>query len=215
MFDDFLLFLRGVMIGFAIAVPIGPVGILCLRRALNEGRLAAWLAGFGAAIADGCFGAAVVIGAATVSHFLHDYTTPLKLFGGVFMLILGIRAWRMVSFSLPATEDRPRPSALSLLKDFSTTFLITITNPGTMLGVAGTFAALGPVEPLTAPSPMGAMISGVLVGSLLWWGILTELAMMVRHRVTASSMRRFNRISAALLLLFAVVAWASLLFDFS
>ena len=214
MFDTLLLFLRGAIIGFAIAVPIGPVGILCLRRALGEGRLSAWMAGCGAALADGCFGAAVVIGAAAVSHFLHDYTVPLKLFGGAFMLFLGVRAWRMVSFALPAAEKRPPPSTASLLRDFSATFLITITNPGTMLGVTGTFAALGPVEPLTTPSPMGAMISGVLVGSLLWWGLLTELAMLVRKRVTAAALQLFNRVSAALLLVFAVLAWGSFLFDF-
>lgn len=214
MLEHTLLLLRGVIIGFAIAVPIGPVGILCLRRAIGEGRLSAWTAGCGAALADGCFGAAVIIGAAAISHFLRDYTTPLKLFGGAFMLLLGVRAWRMVSFILPTTENRPHPSSLSLLRDFSITFAITITNPGTMMGVAGTFAALGPAEPLTTPSPMGAMIGGVLVGSLLWWGLLTELAMMVRQRVTAAAMRRFNRVSAGLLITFAVLAWGSLLFDF-
>ena len=200
------LYLRGVAIGFAIAAPIGPVGLLCIRRALADGRLAALVAGLGAACADTVFGAVVGLGLTAVSQFLAQHQVVFKLVGGVFMAGLGWRTWTSSAFAIDPLE-----SGVGMWRDFVSTFLITITNPATILGVMGVFAALG-----TSAKPVGIeeswlLVIGVFCGSVLWWLVLASAASAVRTRFTPERMRLFNHLSGALLLLFAVLTLGSLL----
>lgn len=206
---DASLYLRCVGIGFAIAAPIGPVGLLCIRKALADGRGAAWMAGLGAALADTLFGAVVGLGLGAVSHFLTGHAGILKLAGGLFMIALGVRTWRAAATAIEPAEaagSGPGP-----WRDFLSTFAITITNPATILGVMGVFAAMG-----TSARPMDMtqswqVVLGVFSGSTLWWAILTELTILVRARFTPERMRLFNHLSGALLVLFGTGALASLL----
>lgn len=206
---DGMLYLRGLAVGFAIAAPIGPVGILCIRKAMADGRIAAWGAGLGAALADGLFGAVVGLGVGAVSAFLRDHTVPLKLFGGVFMMLLALRAWRTVAAEMGPAEER----GLGLWRDVLSTFTITMTNPGTVLGVMGVFAALGPTGRPVTPDGAVMLVAGVFCGSALWWAILTELTVALRSRFSQAAMQRFNRISGALLFLFGLGALISVLFE--
>lgn len=204
---DGSLYLRCVGIGFAIAAPIGPVGLLCIRKALADGRGAAWMAGLGAALADTLFGAVVGLGLGAVSHFLTGHADILKLVGGLFMIALGLRTWRAAATAIEPTEE----AGLGPWRDFVSTFAITITNPGTILGVMGVFAAMG-----IGASPMDMaqswqVVLGVFSGSALWWAILTEITILVRARFTPRRMELFNHLSGALLVLFGIGALASLL----
>ncbi len=200
------LYLRGVAIGFAIAAPIGPVGLLCIRKALADGRLAALVAGLGAACADTVFGAVVGLGLTAVSQFLAQHETIFKLVGGTFMAALGWRTWSSAAFAIEASEG-----GCGMWRDFVSTFLITISNPATILGVMGVFAALG-----TSAKPVGIeeswlLVTGVFSGSVLWWLVLSSAASAVRTRFTPERMRMFNHLSGALLLMFAALALGSLL----
>lgn len=204
---DVPLYLRCVGIGFAIAAPIGPVGLMCIRKALADGRSAAWMAGLGAALADTVFGAVVGLGLGAVSVFLQGHADMLKLLGGLFMVAIGVHTWRAAAVALEPAEGKG-PGAL---RDFVSTFAITITNPGTILGVTGVFIAMG-----TAARPMDLaqswqLVLGVFTGSALWWAVLTELTILVRARFTPERMRLFNHISGALLMVFGTGALASLL----
>lgn len=204
---DGWLFLRSVGIGFAIAAPIGPVGLLCIRKALGDGRLAAWVAGLGAAMADTVFGAVVGLGLGAIPQFLGDHATVLKIIGGLFMLGLGIHGWRAAASSLGPLEQGP-----GMARDFLSTFVITITNPGTILGVVGVFAALGAAAKPAGSGESWLLVLGIFCGSTLWWAVLTELTILVRARFTPQGMRLFNHVSGALLMLFGAGALLSLLF---
>jgi len=200
------LYLRGVAIGFAIAAPIGPVGLLCIRKALADGRFAAIVAGLGAALADSLFGAVVGLGLTAVSEFLAHHQTGFKLAGGLFMAGLGLKTWASAAFAI-----EPPDHGEGMWRDFVSTFLITITNPATIFGVMGVFAALG-----TSARPVGLaeswlLVVGVFCGSVLWWLVLSSAASAVRTRFTPDRMRLFNHLSGALLLIFAVAALGSLL----
>ncbi len=197
---DGLLYLYGVVIGFAIAAPIGPVGLLCIRKALGNGRAAAWGAGLGAAVADTVFGAVVGLGLGAVSHFLSGHAMTLKLVGGLFMLALGIKTWIAADMALEPADNR----GAGLMRDFLSTFLITITNPGTILGVMGVFAAFGAAARPVGVDQAWLLVVGVFCGSALWWAMLTELTILVRSRVTSRRMRLFNHVSGALLILFGL-----------
>lgn len=200
-----MLFLRGIVIGFAIAAPIGPVGLMCIRRALADGRLAAWGAGLGAALADTLFGAVVGLGLGAAAHLLDDHATVLRLVGGTFLLGIGLRTWRAAAGPMD-----PKSGGLGIARDFATTFLTTMTNPGTILGVMGVFAAFGADAQPTGPGQAGQLVGGVFCGSALWWAVLTELTILARARFTPARMRLFNHLSGALLMAFGTAALASL-----
>lgn len=204
---DVPLFLRSVAIGFAIAAPIGPVGLMCIRKALADGRPAAWMAGLGAALADTVFGAVVGLGLGAVSHVLSDYSAVLKLLGGLFMIGIGIHTWRQATGAMEVEESKG-PGAL---RDFVSTFAITITNPGTMMGVTGVFVAMGAAAQPVGLAQSWQLVLGVFVGSALWWAVLTELTILIRARFTPARMRLFNHISGAFLVVLGGGALASLL----
>lgn len=200
------LFLRCVGIGFAIAAPIGPVGLMCIRKALADGRPAAWMAGLGAALADTVFGAVVGLGLGAVAFFLRDYGAMLKLLGGLFMIGIGVHTWRQAAVAVePPEEQGPGP-----WRDFLSTFAITITNPGTMMGVTGVFVAMGAAARPVGLAQSWELVAGVFAGSALWWAVLTEMTILVRARFTPDRMRLFNHLSGALLMVMGVGALLSL-----
>jgi threonine/homoserine/homoserine lactone efflux protein len=206
--NDLLLYLRGVVIGFAVAAPIGPVGLLCIRKALGDGRLAAWAAGLGAALADTVFGGIVGLGLGVAAQSLDQFTLALKLVGGLFMLALGVNAWRAAAEGMDGEPGRgPGP-----VRDFLSTFTITMTNPGTILGVMGVFAAFGTDASPDGPLQTALLVGGVFCGSALWWAVLTEMTIAVRARFTPERMRRFNHVSGALLMMFGAAALVSVIF---
>ena len=204
---DFV-FGRGIAIGFAIAAPIGPVGVFCINKAMADGRAAALIAGLGAALADTIFGAVVGLGLGTVSLFLSQHQLALKLVGGLFMVVLGIKTW---ASAFGASVDLPKLRGPAMWRDFAATFLITITNPATILGVMGVFAALGTSAKPAGPAESWLLVLGVFAGSTLWWLVLSSLASAARSRFTPERMRLFNHLSGALLMVFGLLALGSLL----
>ncbi len=197
--------LRGLAIGFAIAAPIGPVGILCIRRALSHGRAAGIAAALGAAFADCFFGAAVGLGIGSVQETLAEIQTPLRVVGGLFLLVLGVRLCR----SAGTLMDNNGYGDGTWVKDALSSFAITITNPGTILGVIGVFAALGPVGQTDGFEQSSLLIGGIFLGSLLWWTTLSSIASAVRGRVSPVGLHRFGWVSGASLVVFGVVVLGS------
>ncbi len=204
MTSDPSLFLRGMVIGFAIAAPVGPVGLLCIRRALADGRGAALVAGMGAAVADTFYGAVAAFGLTFVSAFLVAQQVALKLIGGAFLVYLGWRSWQARAVLVPTPKRGP-----GLVKDFVSTLAITITNPGTIFAFMGVFAAMGAAGVEGGGS--GWMVLGVFAGSTAWWLTLSALAGAVRASFTPEWLRRLNQASGVALAGFGLAVLASLL----
>jgi threonine/homoserine/homoserine lactone efflux protein len=201
---DSYLFLRGLAIGFALAAPVGPVGVLCVRRALADGRHAAFIAGLGAAFADTFYGAVAGLGLTLISSFLVSHLFALRLGGGSILIGLG---WRGVRSKQPF---EPQPNCgPGLLRDFVSTFLITLTNPATILASMGVFAALGAHENRD-PTAALVLILGVFGGSTLWWLILSAAAGAARSRLSPRWLELLNRGSGVLLVLCGLGILASL-----
>ncbi len=193
--------LRGMAIGFAIAAPVGPVGLLCIRRALADGRRAAFVAGLGAAVADTFYGAVAGFGLTYISGFLVDQATALRLIGGVFLLFMGGRCMAADATAVPASQRGP-----GLVRDFLSSLAITITNPGTILAFMGVFAAMGTMG---LGGGGGWVVLGVFAGSAAWWLLLATAAGAVRTSLTPLWLRRLNRGSGLALLLFGVAVLVS------
>jgi len=195
--------LRGVIAGFALAAPIGPVGVMCIRRALIEGRLNAFLAGLGAALADTIFGAVAGLGITVISGFVAAHAAAFALVGGLIVLGLGL-----VTLYAPAVPVHDMPKLRSVKHDFALAFTTAITNPATMIAAAGVFTAYGPIDPFVKPIDAVALVGGVFAGSAGWWLLLASLAAAFKQRFVNRGLKWLNRISGTMLVVFAAVVLA-------
>jgi threonine/homoserine/homoserine lactone efflux protein len=164
------LFIKGFIIGFSIAAPVGPIGILCIQRTLSKGNLQGLVTGLGAATADALYGFVAAFGLTFVSDFLVDQSLWFRLIGGLFLCYLGIRAFSKKSPSQNVTLKNS-----SALSAYGTTFFLTLTNPMTILFFAGIFAGLGIVNESIQYSAAGFMVIGVFTGSAAWWLLLSAV----------------------------------------
>lgn len=202
---DAALFLRGLLIGLAIAAPVGPIGVLCIRRTLADGRLTGFVSGLGAASADAVYGSIAAFGLTAVSGVLIAYQGWLRLVGGLFLLYLGFRTFRA------PVEDRPAAAGgRGLIGAYASTLALTLTNPLTILSFAAVFAGLG----FVAGAGFGRallLVGGVFAGSAAWWLSLSLGVGLVRSRLGGAAFRWINRLSGAVISSFCLVALAGLL----
>ena len=187
-----VLFGQSMLIGLSIAAPVGQIGVLAIQRTLDHGRAAGLATGLGAALADAVYGAIGAFGVTTLIDWLLGIKVWLGLFGGAFLLFL---AWRIATKPVLRGAGAHLPSA-TLLRYVSGTFVLTLSNPTTILSFMAVFGALAGRAPAVSP---WTMVSGVLLGSALWWLILSAGVGSLRERFDARWQRAVNLCSAALL----------------
>jgi threonine/homoserine/homoserine lactone efflux protein len=199
-------FFKGLLIGFSIAAPVGPIGLLCIQRTIAYGRKSGLVTGLGAATADGLYGAVAAFGLTTISSFLVGQQFWFRLIGGMFLLYLGTKA-----FLSRATEEATTSNHKSLFSDYCSTVFLTVTNPMTIVSFAAVFAGLGLASSGGGHSSAALMIAGVVLGSTLWWFVLSAGVSLFQAKFSSDSLKFLNRISGAILIGFAIFAFASLL----
>jgi len=202
---DISFLFRGVVIGFSIAAPVGPIGVLCIRRTLAEGRVAGLVSGLGAATADAIYGCVAGFGLTFISGFLVGQQAWLRLIGGAFLCYLGIRTF----LSVPV-EEVASVKGHGFIRTYASTFFLTLTNPLTILSFAAIFAGLGLANSGGNYATSGILVLGVFTGSALWWLLLSGGVGLFRDRFTARGLRRVNRISGVIITCFGVLALLSL-----
>lgn len=207
------LFLRGLVIGFAIAAPVGPIGLLCIRRSLMGGFALGFATGLGAAAADGVYGAVAAFGLTAVSSFLLAQQSWLRLLGGVALIALGVRIARKPAASADAPNGGAQARDGNLPAAFAATFLLTIANPATILSFVAIFAGLGLSASGAAPTAAGAatIVLGVFLGSASWWLILASASAALRRRFPPRAALWINRASGTAIAAFGGLALLSLL----
>ncbi|HOI73246.1 MAG TPA: LysE family transporter [Syntrophales bacterium] len=193
--------IKGIIIGFSIAAPVGPIGVLCIRRTLADGRVSGLVSGLGAAVADAVYGCIAGFGLTFVSGFLIGGQAWLRIVGGVFLCFLGIRTF----LSGPAEKAAPA-AGRSLAGAFVSTFLLTLTNPMTILSFVGIFAGLGIAGAGGDYGAAGALVLGVFSGSALWWLLLSGGVGALREKVTPRGMQWVNRGAGAIIAAFGLLA---------
>lgn len=202
--DEISFIIKGMMIGLSVAAPVGPIGVLCIRRTLARGRAAGLISGLGAATADAIYGAVAGFGLTLISNFLIAQQLWLRLIGGLFLLFLGAR----ILISKPSQKDEPEQEN-GAFGDYASTFFLTITNPTTILSFAGIFAGLGLGSTGGDYSLATALVSGVFLGSALWWLILSEGVNIFRQKASETILPWANTISGVIILTFGIIALAS------
>ena len=209
-----LFILKGILIGFSIAAPVGPIGVLCIRRTLASGRLAGLLSGLGAATADAFYGLLSAGSLTVISGFLIGHQAWLRLVGGVFLGYLGVKTF--LTRPAAVAENGSEPKAISRLKDYSSTLLLTLTNPMTILSFAAIFGGLGLGSPPGGSAPTGFMpaaslVGGVFLGSAAWWTLLSSGLSLLRQKVSGGLLVWVNRISGLVITGFGVAALLSII----
>lgn len=197
---------KGIVIGLVIAVPVGPVGILCLRRTILDGRIAGLLSGTGAATADALFAIIAGFGLTVVADWLFGYQDWLRIGGAVFLFYIGFSA----IFHDPAATRAAKPASESLLANFASTFALTVTNPVTILSFLAIFAGLGLTGQQIALAGVLILVLGVWIGSVSWWIALSLAAGLFRHTFTRHHLVWINRVSGGILVLCGVALIGSL-----
>ena len=199
-------FLKGLLIGFSIAAPVGPIGLLCIQRTITYGRKSGLVSGLGAATADGFYGMVAGLGLTAVSALLISLQVWVRLIGGAFLLYLGVKTL----LSRPAT-NAATSAHRGLLADYVSTVFLTLTNPLTILSFAAVFAGLGLLSSSRNFVSAIALVAGVVLGSSLWWLALSGGISFFKARFTERSLEIVNTVSGAILIAFAVSAFAGIL----
>ena len=189
---------KGVIIGFSIAAPVGPIGVLCIRRSLAEGTRTGLVTGLGAATADALYGCIAGFGLTAISSFLVGQKVWLGLSGGLFLCYLGIR-----TFITKPAEKAAEVGGSGLLSAYLSTFLLTVTNPMTIISFVAVFAGFG-LAASTDYWRATTLVAGVFIGSGLWWLLLSSGVALFRSRVNSRWMSAVNRISGATMLAFGI-----------
>jgi threonine/homoserine/homoserine lactone efflux protein len=201
--------LKGLLIGFSIAAPVGPIGVLCIQRTLDRGRIYGFVTGLGAATADGFYGFIAGFGLTIISSFLVAQQQWIRLIGGIFLVYLGLRTL----LSRPATKAATIKER-NLLSAYASTVFLTLTNPTTILSFAAVFAGIGLGGATRDYLSAAILVCGVFLGSALWWFILSGGVNLFRKKFNTQGLRWVNRISGLIILGFGLLALGSLLITF-
>jgi len=201
---DVAFLLRGLAIGFSIAAPVGPIGVLCVRRTLAVGRVSGFVSGLGAATADAIYGGIAGFGLTFVSNFLVSQQVWLHLVGGAFLCYLGIKT----VLEKPA-QHAPTLGGSGLVSAFASTFFLTLTNPITVLSFVAIFAGLGLASAAGDYVSASVLVLGVFVGSALWWLILSGGVGVFRTKFDPRRLQWVNRMSGAIITGFGLFALLS------
>jgi threonine/homoserine/homoserine lactone efflux protein len=194
-----------LIIGFAMAVPVGPLGVMCIRKTLTEGRTRGIIIGLGAATGDLLYGSIAAFGLTFISDTIDGQRVWLRLVGGIILLFLGVRTYRAHPVD-PTADGKKR----GLWRSYLTTILLTFTNPITIFSFIAVLAALGLGHGLSFSSAL-TLVVGIFAGSLLWFVLLSSGVVLFRKNLDHDGMRWVNRIAGILILLSAGIAFGSLL----
>jgi putative LysE/RhtB family amino acid efflux pump len=192
------LFVKAIGLGFATAAPVGPIGLLCISQTLRHNFRAGIAVGLGAACADALYGFLAASWLGLIAHFLSQFKIILQLFGGSLLVYLGYRELMYVKIR----QVTPTVSGHFFGSIFATSFLLTLTNPMTLLFFLGIFSFLDDTVPSYARA--GLMIGGIFTGSMIWWTILTLLVSLTRTKIPLIWLTRIQRLSGILLICFGL-----------
>ncbi len=203
---DLSLALKGVLIGLSVAAPIGPMSMLTMRRAIDRGLAAGLVSGLGIALADATYGAVAAFGLTSLSDLLIDHQRIIRIAGGVALLYI---AWRILRNARQPIESRLEAAAShSLGRIVGTMYLLTLSNPTTILAFAAIFGGLG-LSLGSSTLDSVALVASVFAGSMLWWLVLCGVLAKIRNRLTPAWIARIDLAAGGIILVMAGISIAA------
>lgn len=202
------LFLKGLIIGFAIAAPVGPIGILCIQRSLHDGFKVGLMTGLGAALADGTYGLIAGFGLTAISSMLVAQQFWVRVIGGAFLLYLGLK----IVLTPPRNKSAGNKPDRSPWHACATTYFLTLTNPMTILSFVAIFAGLGLGSTGSDYTHAVLLVIGITLGSAVWWLLLSGgVAYILHKRMSPAFMRVINWVSGGIIIVFGFIALSALI----
>lgn len=198
--SNFTLLLTGIGLGLLISAPVGPVNVLCIQGSLSKGFVAGLAIGFGALLADLMIAAMAALGITVISGFMKAYEVPVQIGGGVILLIFGLRlllARPKLLYVEPGSQ-----CLMAHIGALPQSFLLTITNPGAILGIFAVVGSAGSaVGGLASYREALFLLAGMFLGAAMWWLGLAGLVASFRRNITEQRLRLINQIAGGLLIL--------------
>ena len=194
----------GIIIGFVASVPLGPIGVLCIQRTLNKGRLSGFVSGLGAAFSDTIYAVIAAYSLSFIVGFVESKLLWIQIFGAVVLIGLGLK----IFYSNPAVQlRRQKNKSSNLIQDFFSTLFLTITNPLAIFLFFGFFASFGVVPANRDWLGQIVLIGGVTVGASLWWLTLTGLVSLFKNKINLRRLWWMNKIAGVAIVVFVIVAF--------
>ena len=187
------IFIKGLVVGFLLAAPVGPIAVLCVQRTLTQNRLTGLLSGLGAATADAIYGFVAALGLSLISQLLVEHRNWIQVVGGACLCIVGVRTF----FSKPVERKGP-PKWPGLVGAYFSALFLTLTNPMTFFAFAAIFASVGLGSVRGNRVDMLGLVAGVFLGSALWWTILIGVSHAFRSKMTIERMGKMNRVAGVI-----------------
>ncbi|MFA4848098.1 MAG: LysE family transporter [Methanoregula sp.] len=194
---DTSLFIQGVIIGLTLAVPVGPIALICIQRAVTNGRLHGIISGTGVATSDSFYAAVTFFGLTAISGLILAYQFPLRLAAGLVLIVVGIRIFLSIPAPISVKTERE-----TYLKDYLSMVAIAIANPLTLIFFIAILPGFGVVFHENSVLSASEFVGGVFLGSTLWWIILCGAIGSVRSHISAKHLRLINRISGIMIVCF-------------
>ena len=203
--DYIILIVSGVIMGLIAAVPIGPVNLICIRRSFAFGPVNGFVSGLGAALGDGVFAAITFFGLTWIAQLIQSYDSIIEIVGGALLVWFGVHTVLSPVAGKVEEGDKNDTGASNLVRAMVSTFVLTITNPATLIAFASMFASFHAlVGGANSYVDAGFVVAGVVGGSAGWWLCLTSVIGIFHTRITDRTVRIINRGSGVLVAAFGL-----------
>jgi threonine/homoserine/homoserine lactone efflux protein len=198
---NFSLLWEGFIIGIAVSIPLGPLGMLCIKRTVNKNWKSGFISGLGIATSDVFYAIIAGFSLTMIIDFVRSYEIYFKIFGATMVVLLGL----YIFMSNPAKDiQKFKRKGTSYLQDFLTAFLLTISNPLSVFIFIAIFTSYSLVLQMSQPLESLLIIGGLFAGGASWWFILTGLANLFKHKLTINTLWWANKIIGMGVILIAV-----------
>jgi threonine/homoserine/homoserine lactone efflux protein len=204
----------GLLIGVLVSAPVGPVNVLCINRAIERGFWGGVAAGLGAVISDGLIASIAVLGVGTISRTIQQYRGAIQFMGGLAVIAFGVRLLSAVpQAEMDHGANGQPPSWQDYFWDIPKTFLLSVTNPGAVLGLIAIFGGASSFVGVRSTIDALTMVAAIMCGSLAWWSLISSLVGRIRHAVDLKRLHQINQISGLLLFGFGGMLVADLVWQ--
>jgi threonine/homoserine/homoserine lactone efflux protein len=195
--------IQGIILGFSASVPLGPMGLICIQKTLNRGRLAGLISGAGAAAADTFYAIIAAFGISFITDFIQKEQFILRIIGSIILVLLGYK----IFITNPAIQIRKQSRKKnSLIGDFVSIFFLTLSNPITVFFFGAVFASTGILKGENSFIELLEVVLGVFAGAMLWWFILTTVINVFRSKFRLKRLWWINKITGAVIVIFGISA---------
>ncbi len=213
MVQELLLYLKylvnGMVVGFSASIPLGPIGVLCIQKTINKGRMSGFMSGMGAASADTIYAIIAGFGLSFITNFIVSQQLVLRIIGAIILFYLGIRIFR----TNPAIQIRREGrKSKNILADYFSILFLTLSNPLTIFLFGAVFAGFGIIEGNADFKSVLLLVTGVFIGALTWWTLLTGVVNLFRSKFRLKRIWWINKITGILIMVFSVLALVSVFF---